>query len=89
MKDTVLDIPELDISELATSGAITVLAVLEGGPATIPHELRIQTVSPLEEKIKVPYYGGYEHFERTGGFDENSSSQHIVYRWTTRTEMAE
>jgi hypothetical protein len=84
MKDTVLDISELDIS-----GAITVLAVLEGGPAAIPHELRIQTVSPLEEKIKVPYYGGYEHFERTGGFDENSSSQHIVYRWTTRTEMAE
>jgi hypothetical protein len=79
MKDMLLD----------SSDASIVLAVLEGGPATIPDTSRIQSVSPLQEKIKVPHYGGYEHFVRTSGLDENGSSRHIVYRWATRTEMAE
>lgn len=43
-----------------------VQAILEGGPATIPHASRVRAVSPLDEKVKLPHYGGYEHFERTG-----------------------
>jgi hypothetical protein len=51
--------------------------------------LRIQAVSPLEEKIKLPHYGGYEHFERTGWLGEDTSSQDLIFRWTMRTEVAE
>jgi hypothetical protein len=63
-------------------------AVLEGGPASIPEALRLQTINPREEKIKIPYYGGYEHFERTNG-DGPDSAGHVVFRWTMRTEVAE
>jgi hypothetical protein len=71
------------------SEAYSVWAVLVGGPASIPKALRTQTVKPLEQKIKIPHYGGYEHFERTGRLEENTSSQQIVFRWTARTEVAE
>jgi hypothetical protein len=66
-----------------------VRAVLEGGPATIPAAIRIQTVGPHEDKIKVPHYGGYEHFVRTGELNENVAHQEVVFRWTMRTEVAE
>jgi hypothetical protein len=49
----------------------------------------MQTVTPLDEKIKIPHYGGYEHFERIGGLDEMSMAQQVIFRWTTRTEIAE
>jgi hypothetical protein len=66
-----------------------VQAVLEGGPATIPIASRIQAVGPLDEKIKLSHYGGYEHFVRTGSLVEDTSCQQIVFRWSTRTEIAE
>jgi hypothetical protein len=66
-----------------------VQAVLEGGPATIPHASRIQPVSPLDEKIKLSHYGGYEHFVRTGSLVEDTSCRQVVFRWSTRTEIAE
>jgi Family of unknown function (DUF5988) len=72
-----------------TSISASVRAILEGGPASIPTALRIQAVSPLEEKIKLPHYGGYEHFERTGWLDEDTSPQDLIFRWTMRTEVAE
>jgi len=68
---------------------IAVRATLEGGPESIPQSSRIQTVSPLDEKIKLPHYGGYEHFVRVGSLGEDSSAQQLIYRWITRTEMAE
>lgn len=64
----------------------SVLAVLEGGPTTLSEISRTQTVSAFAEKIKVPHYGGYEHFVRTDELQENS---HIVFRWRMRTEVAE
>jgi Family of unknown function (DUF5988) len=73
----------------ATSAASSVRAVLEGGPANIPTSSRVQTVGPHDEKIKLPHYGGYEHFERTGELTENVTHQEMVFRWTMRTEMAE
>jgi hypothetical protein len=72
-----------------TSISASVRAILEGGPASIPTALRTQAVSPLEEKIKLPYYGGYEHFERAGWLDEDTSPQGLIFRWTMRTEVAE
>ncbi len=72
-----------------TAVANSVQAILEGGPTSIPKASRTLQVSPLEEKIKLPHYGGYEHFERSGWLDENTTSQYLVFRWSTRTEMAE
>jgi hypothetical protein len=64
----------------------SVLAVLEGGPTTLSDVARTQIVSAFTEKIKIPHYGGYEHFERTNELEENS---HIIFRWRMRTEVAE
>jgi hypothetical protein len=84
-------VKELPMEDLAKSTLATnsVWASLEGGPTSIPDTLRTQQVNPADEKIKIPHYGGYEHFERVGGIDEFISLQQIVFRWTTRTEMAE
>jgi hypothetical protein len=76
----------------ATTGMVdinSVQAVLQGGPATIPTSSRIQEVSPLVEKIKVPHYGGYEHFERAASLIEDTSCRQVIFRWTMRTELAE
>jgi hypothetical protein len=72
-----------------TAEASSVPAILEGGPASIPKASRIQAISPLDQKIKLPHYGGYEHFERAGWLEENTSFPHLVFRWTMRTELAE
>ena len=41
---------------------VSILALLKGGPTTLSDVLRTQKVSAFAEKIKVPHYGGYEHF---------------------------
>ena len=64
-------------------------AVLVGGPDTIPAASRIREVSPFDEKVKLPYYGGYEHFERVRSLVEDTSCLQVMFRWTTRTELAE
>jgi hypothetical protein len=65
-------------------------ALLEGGPADLPTDRREQPVEVGDSKIKLPYYGGYEHFERTGEHSRGSDGQpRLVYRWVTRTEIAE
>lgn len=76
---------------MAASDTYSVRAVLEGGPASIPAASRTQVVSPQDEKIKLPHYGGYEHFVRTAelDLDESASIQRIIFRWITRTEIAE
>jgi Family of unknown function (DUF5988) len=72
-----------------TSATESVQALLEGGPASMPNTWCIQQVSPADQKIKIQYYGGYEHFERVGEPDEHISREQIVFRWTMRTEVAE
>jgi hypothetical protein len=67
----------------------SVQAVLRGGPATIPAASRVQEISPYAEKIKLPHYGGYEHFERMASLVEDTSCRQVIYRWTMRTELAE
>lgn len=76
-------------STATTSTVKSVRAILHGGPESIPNETRVQLVGPLDEKVKLPHYGGYEHFERTAALDVNGISEEIVFRWTMRTEMAE
>jgi hypothetical protein len=73
----------------ATSRVRSVRAILHGGPESIPNETRVQLVSPVDEKIKLPHYGGYEHFERITALDASGVCDEIIFRWTTRTEIAE
>jgi hypothetical protein len=70
-----------------SSQADWILAVLEGGPVSLPKASRTQLVEPLAQKIKIPFYGGYEHFERISPVKENSAQ--TVFRWTMRTAVAE
>jgi hypothetical protein len=72
-----------------TLGTSLSWAILEGGPEGIPQASRVQLVSPIDQKIKITYYGGYEHFERTDLRDESGPFPQIVFRWTTRTKIAE
>lgn len=60
--------------------------ILEGGPTGFPAELRMRRTAADEVKVKVPYLGGYEHFERTA---ESDVPGPVVYRWTGRTHVAE
>ena len=79
----------MDSAAKTTSTVKPVRAILHGGPESIPNETRVQLVSPLEEKIKLPHYGGYEHFERIAVIDTNGILEEITFNWTMRTEMAE
>lgn len=67
----------------------SVLAVLRGGPASVPLASRSRMVDLSLEKIKLFHHGGYEHFERIHAPEEDQSPQEIVFRWTMRTEVAE
>ncbi|MEU4565114.1 DUF5988 family protein [Micromonospora sp. NPDC023956] len=62
-------------------------AVLEGGPTTLPAELRSHRVPLLEHKIKVSHHGGYEHFERDAAGVADGAP--LVFRWSGRTRIAE
>jgi hypothetical protein len=64
------------------SGDIDV--ILEGGPVDFPEEFRNRRVPRTQDKVKVAYLGGYEHFER-----DPAAGPVQVYRWTARTRVAE
>ncbi|MFI2617290.1 DUF5988 family protein [Streptomyces sp. NPDC018584] len=72
----------------------TVEAVLVGGPAEIPAEARKVRLpftgeSGLDEKVKVRFLNGYEHFEREPGAVPRDRTSPVTFRWTTRTMIAE
>jgi hypothetical protein len=61
-------------------------AVLGGGPRDMPADFRMYRVSVDEAKIKVPYLGGYEHFERV---DPSDNGGPVHFEWSGRTRIAE
>ncbi|MER6832131.1 DUF5988 family protein [Streptosporangium sp. NPDC000563] len=62
--------------------------VLEGGPADISRTFRVDDATAAYGKIKIPRHNGYEHFERqTESVSDDSGA--AVFRWTTRTRIAE
>ncbi|WP_328338398.1 DUF5988 family protein [Micromonospora sp. NBC_00421] len=65
--------------------------VLEGGPVGLPATARAHSAQAGTGRIKVPYLGGYEHFERSGDHDglDDDASRVVVFRWTMRTKIAE
>lgn len=76
-----------DFSGSLAGGSVTV--VLWGGPTDLPEMLRTQCVAPSQEKIKIMYRGGYEHFERDGAVPSAIHDAPVVFRWTMRTKIAE
>jgi hypothetical protein len=77
---------ELISSSLPAAGeAGPVEAVLEGGPAGLGADQRHLRLAAAVDKVKVPFCGGYEHFER----DDAVTGSPLVFRWTTRTRVAE
>ncbi|GID33231.1 DUF5988 family protein [Paractinoplanes brasiliensis] len=60
--------------------------VLDGGPAGLPAELRTHRIPAGQEKVKVSYCGGYEHFERP---EAETPAGPVTYYWTGRTRVAE
>jgi hypothetical protein len=62
-------------------------AVLHGGPADLPQATRAQRVRREDTKVKIPHYGGHEHFERDGG--TLAGCTEVVFRWIGRTRVAE
>lgn len=67
----------------------SVAAVLEGGPAGLPAAWRSCRVGSRQEKVKIQYRNGYEHFERTDEEVDRHGEIRVVYRWTLRTWIAE
>ncbi|MEV6427385.1 DUF5988 family protein [Nocardia sp. NPDC051463] len=62
-------------------------AVLEGGPADLPD--RVVPITPPGTEIKVPFRGGYEHFEVTPRLQDTTDGPLRVYTWAYRTSIAE
>jgi hypothetical protein len=74
--------------------------VLEGGPAGLPRQFRLEPDAVAQDRIKVAHRGGYEHFELVGatatpdaGAPEverpGTGKPPLVYRWSMRTRIAE
>ncbi|HEY8533065.1 MAG TPA: DUF5988 family protein [Micromonospora sp.] len=60
--------------------------VLEGGPPDLPPALRTARVPVAQDKVKIEFRGGYEHFERTSALTPH---RQVIFRWVTRTRIAE
>ncbi|GAB3844798.1 DUF5988 family protein [Dactylosporangium cerinum] len=63
-----------------------VLILLTGGPQDLTPDQRTLQLTGDPEKVKLEYCGGHEHFERTS---ERTTDGLAVFRWTTRTRIAE
>jgi uncharacterized protein DUF5988 len=64
-----------------------VTAVLVGAPETFPRDAERLRVRFSTKRLKVPHYGGYEHFERES--DTPAGDCEMIYSWVGRTRVAE
>ncbi|WP_055712772.1 DUF5988 family protein [Streptomyces torulosus] len=62
---------------------------LADGPTYFPDEERVQFATSLTEKIKHRLGAGYEHFVHKGEFTTVDGEEVAVFRWITRTAIAE
>ncbi|TYB45386.1 DUF5988 family protein [Actinomadura chibensis] len=69
----------------------TVEAALVGGPADIPESTRRCRADAGARTIKLAHRGGYEHFELVDAADpaDPAADGPAIFRWTTRTKIAE
>nr|BAQ21959.1 hypothetical protein [Streptomyces versipellis] len=75
------------VSESADSKIFEI--VLVGGPEEIPEEERFRRAAVLPEKVKIMYYGGYEHFVCEDPESAAGAEGPLVFKWVMRTEIAE
>ncbi|MFF3263922.1 DUF5988 family protein [Streptomyces sp. NPDC002932] len=68
-----------------------VLVELIGGPADLPQAQRTLHVDAADahQKIKIKYYGGYQHFEPSDVSGGNNGQSARTFRWTGFTKIAE
>lgn len=66
----------------------TVEAALVGGPADLPESTRRCRADAGARTIKLAHRGGYEHFELVDTAGLNAAGP-AIFRWTTRTKIAE
>ncbi|GAA5191278.1 hypothetical protein GCM10023322_48290 [Rugosimonospora acidiphila] len=59
---------------------------LQGGPERLPLSLRTQRVAADDLRVKIEFYGRYEHFER---LTVESPGVPPVFQWTGTTRIAE
>jgi hypothetical protein len=81
---------EVVVNEAAnTDGRLP--GVLVGGPTDIPDDVRACRVGAEDRRLKVVRLGGYEHFERVEGDGraDGPNDGPVVFRWVTRTKIAE
>jgi len=77
--------------------AIAMSAVLlEGGPNELSGTVELTELDEVifsEEKIKIRYGNGYEHYETVRpplpGANGGGESEHMTFRWVGRTKIAE
>jgi hypothetical protein len=74
------------MSDAITTGFRGEECRLEGGPSELPEERRSTTVDFDENKVKVMFGNGWEHFERDSDF---TSTGVPIFRWTMTTKVAE
>jgi hypothetical protein len=63
--------------------------LLVGGPEQLPGAVRVQEVDDLDEKVKVAFGAGYEHFSNTGEVSAVDGENLPVFRWCGKTKVAE
>lgn len=75
------------VTGVAAGRAAPLPVVLRGGPDGLPEAMRVREVAAGEDKVKIPWLGGYEHFERDPRAAGHGGP--VVFRWTLRTRIAE
>lgn len=63
--------------------------LLVGGPEQLPGSVRVQEVADLDDKVKVAYGAGYEHFSHSGEMSLVDGEHVPVFRWCGKTKVAE
>lgn len=71
------------------AGGDVVRVLLHGGPVDLPEAQRVQWVPAAQQTIKILYGSGYEHFERDVEPAGPGMDAPVVFRWHTRTRIAE
>ena len=62
--------------------------VLTGGPDQL-RENRVEEVDNLDDKVKISFASGYEHFSHSGEVTEVDGVILPVFHWCARTKIAE
>ncbi|WP_245787162.1 DUF5988 family protein [Amycolatopsis saalfeldensis] len=62
--------------------------VLTGGPDRL-QDGWVEEVDSLDDKVKISFASGYEHFSPTGEVTEVDGAVLPVFHWCARTEIAE